>query len=257
MPEPIPIINEIEEALSSGSEERRNKLLVRVTDLFASGAGHFTEEHVRLFDGVFTHLIAEIHAAARAALAERLAGIPNAPPAAIRSLAFDDAIQVASPVLMRSERLDNSTLVENASTKSQQHLLAISRRRLIAETVTDVLVERGNRDVALSTVRNAGAKFSETGYVRLVTRSTGDDELAQSVGSRPEIPRHHFLKLIKVASNTVRLALEVAHPENVAEIRMVVASAANAIEAKTAAKLRDYAAARTLVESIRPSKPIR
>ena len=84
----------------------------------------------------------------------------------------------------------------------------------LAETVTDVLVERGDRDVALSVVQNAGAKFSETGYVRLVKRSEGDDELAQSVGSRPEIPRQHFLKLLTTASKAVRIALEAAHPQN-------------------------------------------
>src|SRR5262249_56900732 len=115
---------------------------------------------------------------ARAALAERLAAVPNAPPTAVRTLAFDDAIDVAGPVLKGSERLDNVTLVENASSKSQQHLLAISQRKSLSETVTDVLVERGNREVALSTARNAGAKFSEAGYVRLIKRSEGDDELA-------------------------------------------------------------------------------
>ena len=62
-------------------------------------------------------------------------------------------IGVAGPVLARSDLLDNVTLVENARTKSQQHLLAISRRKALAETVTDVLVERGNRDVALSVVQ--------------------------------------------------------------------------------------------------------
>ena len=123
----------------------------------------------------------------------------------------------------------------------------------LAETVTDVLVERGNREVALSAVQNAGAKFSETGYVRLVKRSEGDDELAQSVGSRPEIPRQHFLKLLTTASKAVRLALEAAHPQNASEIQHVVAEVATAIQAKAAAASRDYAAARALVESLRAS----
>jgi uncharacterized protein (DUF2336 family) len=132
-------------------------------------------------------------------------------------------------------------------------LLAISRRNSLAETVTDVLVERGNREVALSVVQNAGAKFSPTGYVRLVKRSEGDDELAQSVGSRPEIPRQHFLKLLTTASKAVRLALEAAHPHNVTEIRHAVAEAATAIQARAAAASHDYAAARAKVESLQAS----
>lgn len=245
------IINELEEALSHGSAERRAKTLRRVTDLFIFGSSHFSGDHIAVFDGVFNHLIADIELSARAALADRLAAISNAPPNVIRTLAFDDEIDIAGPVLKGSVALDNVTLVENARTKSQQHLLAISQRKSLAETVTDVLVERGNRDVALTTAQNAGAKLSETGYVRLVKRSEGDDELAQSVGSRPEIPRQHFLKLLTTASKAVRLALEAAHPQNTSEIQHVVAEVATAIQAKAAAASRDYVAARAAVESLR------
>ncbi len=247
------IINELEEALTHGSADRRVKTLRRVTDLFVFGSSHFSGDHIAVFDGVFNHLIADIELSARVTLADRLAAIPNAPPRVIRTLAFDDAINVAGPVLVRSDLLDNVTLVENARTKSQHHLLAISRRKSLAETVTDVLAERGNREVALSVVQNAGAKFSETGYVRLVKRSEADDELAQSVGSRPEIPRQHFLKLLTTASKAVRLALEAAHPQNTSEIKHVVAEVATAIQAKAAAASRDYVAARALVESLRVS----
>jgi uncharacterized protein (DUF2336 family) len=243
-------LNELEEALAHGPADRRAKTLRRVTDLFMFGSSHFSDDHIAVFDGVFNHLIADIESSARAALADRLAVVANAPPGVIRTLAFDDAINVAGPVLASSGQLDNATLVENARTKSQDHLLAISRRSTLVETVTDVLVERGNREVALSTVRNAGAKFSETGYVRLVKRSAGDDELAQSVGSRPEIPRQHFLKLLTTASKAVRLALEAAHPQNANDVQSVVAEIATAIQTKAATASRDYASARSLVESM-------
>ena len=55
---------------------------------------------------------------------------------------LDSAIEVAGPVLSHSERLDDPILVESAMTKSQDHLLAISRRKALAEPVTDVLVEK-------------------------------------------------------------------------------------------------------------------
>ena len=243
-------LNELEEALSHGSAERRLKTLRRVTDLFVFGSSHFSDDHVAVFDGVFGHLIADIELSARETLAQRLATIPNAPPRVIRTLAFDDAINVAGPILTCSNLLDNVTLVENARTKSQDHLLAISRRKALAETVTDVLVERGDRTVALSVVQNPGAKLSETGYVRLVKRSEGDDEMAQSVGSRPEIPRQHFLKLLTTASKAVRIALELANPQNSGAIRNAVADVAAAIQVKAAAASRDYAAARSMVEQL-------
>jgi uncharacterized protein (DUF2336 family) len=247
-------INELEDALSNGSAERRAKALRRVTDLFVLSSSHFSSDQIAVFDTVFNHLIVDMERSARAMLADRLAAIPNGPPNVIRRLAFDDLIEVAGPLLSHSNMLDNSALVENASTKSQQHLLAISRRKALADTVTDVLVERGDREVALSTVRNAGARFSEIGYVRLVKRSEGDDELAQSVGARPEIPRQHFLKLLTSASKAVRLTLEAAHPHNASEIQHVVAEVATAIQAEAAAASRDFVKAQALVESLRASR---
>ena len=103
-------------------------------------------------------------------------------------------------VLIQSERLDDPTLVENARKKSQEHLLAISRRRSLSEMVTDVLLERGDQQVVLSTAENRGAKFSEAGFEMLVQRSAGDDRLTGCVGSRPDIPPHLFLKLLAIAS---------------------------------------------------------
>jgi uncharacterized protein (DUF2336 family) len=247
------LISELQEALSHGSGERRLKTLQRITDLFMFGSSHFSPEHVSVFEGVFNHLLADIEMSARAMLASRLATVGNAPPQTMRKLAFDDSIAIAAPVLTQSSALDNATLVENARTKSQDHLLAISRRTSLAETVTDILVERGNRDVALSTARNKGAKFSEAGFVRLVKRSERDDELAQSVGSRAEIPRQHFLKLLNTASKAVRIALEAAHPEHAHEVKHIVSEAAGAIQARAAVASRDYAAARTLIDSLRAS----
>ena len=76
---------------------------------------------------------ADIEVKARARLARSLAHIDNAPPKLIRSLAFDDEIAVAEPVLIHSRQLSDADLVENATTKSQEHLLAIAQRLKLSE----------------------------------------------------------------------------------------------------------------------------
>ncbi|MGE5774487.1 MAG: DUF2336 domain-containing protein, partial [Hyphomicrobiales bacterium] len=68
-------------------------------------------------------------------------------------------MEVASAVLTQAERLDTETLIGCARTKNQEHLLAISRRKTLPESVTDVLVERGDQQVVLSTAKNNGARF--------------------------------------------------------------------------------------------------
>jgi uncharacterized protein (DUF2336 family) len=193
-------------------------------------------------------LITAIEAKARAKLAHRLAPIANAPSNVIHMLAFDDDIEVARPVLTLSERLDDRALLANANSKSQQHLHAIAQRRSLSEAITDVLVERGDRDVVHSVVRNSGARFSDAGFRMLVRRSTGDDALAADVGTRRDIPRSHFLLLLERASNAVRVRLAAENPQAGTAIEGVVAEVVGGIRNDARNASPDFAAAQAAVE---------
>ena len=247
------LIDEVQDAISHGTANQRAELLRRITDLFILGSSQYCDDHVVLFDDVMGRLVVEIETAARAALANRLAPVPNAPPNIVNRLAFDDAIDVAGPVLTYSSRLHDAALVDNAKTKGQQHLLAISRRTTLSEAVTDVLVERGDRQVVQSTAENCGAKFSDFGYVTLVERADGDDRLMLALGSRPEIPRNHFLKLLAKASQIVRSKLEAANPDAIGNVRSVVSKVAERIQAQAGANSRDYVSAHAVVEALQSS----
>jgi uncharacterized protein (DUF2336 family) len=244
------LLGRVDDAIASGSLGRRTEMLRHVTDLFLIGSPQCTEEDVAVFDSVFTRLAAEIEIAARALLATRLAPIPNAPPITVRALALDDAIEVAGPVLKQSARLDDPTLIEVASTKGPEHLLAISQRPTLSEAVTEVLVVRGDQMVILSTAENPGATFSDTGYTTLVRRADGDERLTLCVGSRPEIPLHHFLRLLDKASDTVRAKLEAVYPQAKREVREAVGEAAGRIENDVLDKIRDHAAALAFAEAL-------
>jgi uncharacterized protein (DUF2336 family) len=208
----LSLLDELETTLAHGTVARRVETLRRVTDLFLNNAGEYSKAQIDVFDDVYDCLIQSMEASAKILLAERLAPVPTAPPRIIRTLAFDDLIDVAAPVLSRSERLDDAALMANARTKSQQHLLAISTRKQLSDAVTDVLVERGNDEVIESVVGNPGAEFSEQGYTRLVTRAEGNDTIATCLALRPSVPRHHYLKLVAKASASVRAKLEAANP---------------------------------------------
>jgi uncharacterized protein (DUF2336 family) len=244
------IIQELEQALAHGTSERRVETLRNITDLFVLGAGRYSAEQIALFDDVFGRLVAEIELSARAVLSRRLAPIQAAPVNIIHMLAFDDEIEVAGPVLTHSDRLDEATLVENASTKGQEHLLAIARRKVLSEGVTDVLVQRGNDEVVQSAVENPGARFSDAGFARLVLRGDDNERLAMCVGSRTDIPRNHFLKLLSRASQAVRVKLEAAHPEKAEQIQHVVGEIAGHIQKTADVRPRDYGSACAIVQEL-------
>jgi uncharacterized protein (DUF2336 family) len=244
------LIPELEDIVQHGSPRRRAQALRRITTLFLDGASLFNEDHVRLFDDVFNRLIDEIESKARAELSHRLAPLGNAPGELISRLARDDDISVAGPVLRQSRRLAESDLLEIAETKSQAHLLAISGRAGIAETVTNVLVRRGNREVARTVAENRGALLSDDSFTTLVAKSEGDDVLAERVGQRPDIPPPLFRALLLKATAVVQQRLFAsATPEIQAEIRRVLARVSKEIGTKAAP--RDYGEAQRTVATLR------
>ena len=244
---PESLLDELQATLAHGTVARRVETLRRVTDLFINGAVDYSDQQVGLFDDVFQCLMDHIETSAKTLLANRLAPIDTAPPLTIRALAFDDVIEIAGPVLSQSARLDDDTLIENARSKSQAHLMAISTRKVLSGAVTDVLVQRGNDEVVQSTVNNPGAEFTERGFTRLISRAEGDDNLATCVGLRPNIPRHLYLKLLAKASDTVRQRLETANPHQAREVPTAVKEATRRVRS---ASTKSTAIAHALVKSL-------
>lgn len=244
------LIDELEDAIASGSPDKRLASLWRIIDLFMDGSGRYSEEQVALFDDVILRLAAEIEAKARAKLARRLAAVADAPVKVIRSLAADDDTSVAAPVLIRSPRLDESDLIATARTKSQGHLDAIARRKSLSPAVTDVLVDRGDSQVVRSVAKNAGARFSDAGFGKLVARAQGDETLTLRVGARRDIPRHHFLKLIETASAAVCAKLEAANPEFTTAVHDSIAEVVTKLRSDLRDASLDHASARAQVERL-------
>jgi len=246
----VSLLDELETTLAHGTVARRVETLRRVTDLFLNSVIDYSDAQIGVFDDVFDCLIDTMEASAKVLLAQRLAPEPMAPPKIIRTLAFDDLIEVAAPVLSQSERLDDDALMANARTKSQGHLLAISTRKQLSGAVTDVLVERGNDEVIQSVVGNPGAQFSEQGYTKLVSRAERNDGIAECLGMRPSIPRHHYLKLIAKASASVQARLEAANPNASKDVSLAVKEVTRRARSAPSAMTRETTIAHGLVKSL-------
>jgi uncharacterized protein (DUF2336 family) len=245
---PASLLPELEEVVQHGSAEKRAETLRRITNLFLDGAPAYSEEHVALFDDVIGCLIEEIEAKALAELARRLAPVPNAPAGVVRTLAEHDDIAIAGPVLKQA-RLDEPQLMQIAETKSQAHLLALSTRPGLSEAVADIIVTRGDRDVARTIATNQKAKLSENAFTNLVKRAESDGVLAEKVGLRTDIPPRLFRQLLMQASEVVqKRLLAQAKPETQADIRRILAKVTDEVAARAAP--RNYTAALATVRAM-------
>ena len=235
---PRSFFHELNEAISRGSAESREKALWYAADMLTVGS--YSEEDIWVFGEVVGRLADSIEVAARAKLSKRLADASRAPINVIRKLAFDDSIDVARPILTHSDLLDAKTLIRNIREKSQSHLLAISKRKSIPSAVTDELVTRGNQEVVHSVAENKGARISDFGFLHMIKRSSGDSILVEQLGHRKDIPRSMFQQLISKASADVRRKLEHERPDLLGEIRTSVVEVAGSLQSRFGPAAKSY-----------------
>ena len=206
------LIADLEAVVSGGSPERCILMLRRLQHLLLSSAARLNETQMCVFDDVLVRLIEHIAAPSLVQLSSALSDLSPAPAQAIRRLACHSEIAVAAPVLLRSPALSDAALVELASHLGRQHLRAISSRQALNEALTDALLARGDTDVCRVLAKNAGAKFSESGYATIVAAAGPNKDIAESLILRPELPPAMLRELLAKATDTVRLALLKAAP---------------------------------------------
>ncbi len=182
------LLTELDASLRNASRTRHLEMLRQMTDLFIANKAKYSAEQVAIFDAVIKRLAQNIGPRAQSELAARLATLDDAPIDTIGQLSSSDDITVSGPILEKSKVLKDSDLVGLAKTKSQGHLLAIASRTQITDSVTDVLVDRGDNAVKRKVISNEGAAISEYGYARLISAASKDKRLAEIVAKREDIP---------------------------------------------------------------------
>jgi len=240
------LLDEVQGAASAPTK-RQLRALTRITDTFLAGSGSYSKEQIELFGEVFKILVAAIELKARETLARTIATDPNMPAALMRAFAFDEEIAVAGPVLRKSPALSEVDLVANARSQAQGHLYAIAQRQVLTEAVTDILIQRGENKVVYAVVENAGARISDLGFRELVARSDKDCELAVRVGARRDIPRHHFLKLLEIASAAACSKIVAAHQQLAEAARQATTDVVDQINQAVRDTCAAHARARTKV----------
>jgi hypothetical protein len=224
------LLVEFEATLANGSGSQRFTILRRMTDLFLAGSSSYNDEQVAIFDELIGRLIEKIERQALIELSGRLAPVDRAPVNVIGQLSRDDDIEISGPILEQSPVLTDNDLVEIAKTKGQAHLSAIAGRNRIGEPVTDILIDRGNSEVAQKVTTNAGARFSRLGLSRAVGRAESDEPLALAVANRNDLPPELLELLVRKATATVRERLLAnAKPEMKERIARVLSAVSSQV----------------------------
>jgi hypothetical protein len=244
------LVSELQKTLASAPQERRQRMLQRLTDVFVQIAARLKDEHIEVFDEVICCLMTELETRALSELGLRFAPLPQAPSKTIDRLAHHPDIAVAGPVLAQSERLEASEIAAIAAERDQPHLMAISGRRRVDQIVTEVLLRRGNAAVMRRLAGNSGAAFSKSGFNVLLERAAADADTAEKIVQRHDMTPELLRTIVVHASDAVRKRLVGAAPPQrraaverlIAKVEQEFAAAATSDEhyyAHTVARLKE------------------
>jgi uncharacterized protein (DUF2336 family) len=244
------LIPGLDDIVKRGDPRRRAEIARAIAALFFRDSARLRPELIDLFDDLLIDLVPHAELASRIDLAERFSLLNNAPRHLVGQLARENEIIVAGPVLRRSPVLDDAVLIEIARLKGQGHLLAMTERPALSAVITDVLVERGDRDVVRRAAGNAGAVFSPASYSELIKRAAQDGVLTLRIGQRNDLSGEHLKKLLDGTLDVICRRLSgMVNPVRQIEIRRAMAAIEEA--ALPPGRRRDFSAAQRTVLDLR------
>jgi uncharacterized protein (DUF2336 family) len=171
----------------SSSEDRR-ELLRRATEALGSANHAGSESELAEFDEILAAAAADYSTQVRAQIARLVAGAAAPFSQAAQRFAMDDHIDVARPVLESATCLSEATLLKVIGQKSQDHMLAVTRRATVSPVISHALVEKGNDAVVTSLLKNERAEIAPATYDVVVRRTETSPALQAPLVRRATVP---------------------------------------------------------------------
>jgi hypothetical protein len=175
--------------LAADSEEEVRVTLARRVSALAPGLSPDAQDRLgRMAWETLLMLAEDAATAVRAAVAETVAAMPDAPRALILQLANDVTADVAGPVLRLSPLLADSDLLGLiAAPPTAQTRICIARRPNLSERVGDALVAAADAEAITALLENTTAAIRESTLDALILASAGRIEWQARLIARPTL----------------------------------------------------------------------
>lgn len=192
-------LTKLSELAKDTSKSGRKSFVGALTELFVSDEPDRTEQVSLIFGDIVLKVLGQLEDETRQALAKRVSDHTDTP----RNLAVElakDKFDIAEPMLENSPVLTSDDLVDIASSASMEHLGAIAGRDRVDQSVTRVLVDRGDSDVLTKVAENEGALFDQGSFLQLVERARALPEIQAALVDRKDLPSDAARELIPFLS---------------------------------------------------------
>lgn len=170
-----------------------------------------SESILREIDPALVRFLRQAEIEVRAQVALRLADCSWAPIEAVRVLAFDE-VKVAKPVLERSTRLDEASLIQAAGC-SREHRRLIAVRPDVTDTLSAALSAYRETDCLQALAQNHAASLAPGCAPDFASAARGDAALQDALAARSDLHPAIARAIYAVAGRQIRDRLAAAFPE--------------------------------------------
>lgn len=148
---------------------------------------HLSNREQELLSDVLIGLMRQAESDLRAALAERLSVLDDAPLRLVLSLANDE-IKVARPVLARSKVLSDLDLIYIVKARGAEHWQAIAAREGLSAQLVDILADKYDEGTAIVLSANERVQMTWHALDILTAMASQNENIAKPLLMRPELP---------------------------------------------------------------------
>jgi uncharacterized protein (DUF2336 family) len=160
-----------------------------------------TDNERDLAEEIFRLAAQDLAVQVRQLLAEELKSFELVPADIIKTLASNSDDGVALPIIEYSKVLTDDDLQTIINTDKKERMLAIARREMVSESISERLIEKQSEDIASTLAGNKGAKISVHALEKMLETHKQSDTITSRLSLRTDLPLEFAEKLIVQVSS--------------------------------------------------------
>ncbi len=188
------------------TREARGELGEHLTGLLQSQDAPPTDMEWELISQIYELIVQDIETVVRAKFSEELARRPDAPRHLIVVLGNDD-IEIARPILTRSNVLLDDDLIEIVENKTTDHRSAVAIRARLPDGVSEAIVNTGDVKALTTLLRNHTAEISEQSFIKVAGLCASTTDLHEPLVNRQDTPWSAVEKVVSLVSEVLLVSI--------------------------------------------------
>jgi uncharacterized protein (DUF2336 family) len=240
-------VTRLMELAASPQTHQRADIYQAVASLYRTQGELLSDRERALMRDILYRLASDVEMAIRVASAERIADDPKAPLDLILFL-VNDQIEVARPVVLRSQRLTDQELLNFIAQADVARQALCAERPNIGEPVTEALAQSDAEPVLVALVRNVTARMAEHTFAVLVEKSKSIQRLQEPLVQRRDLPPALATKMCEWVSDALQLYVAQKHETSAPAISQAIHDGSQSIQAEPARDAGD--SSRKLIDKL-------